>query len=487
MEIYNGYERLPRNYSLLTDEYEYSMSNAYLLSNKENEEAVFDIFFRVIPNKGGYAVMAGIDKVIEYIKNLKFGETEINYLKRKGYSQGFIEYMRNFKFTGSIYAIPDGTPVFPNEPILTVKAPLIEAQIIETALLSIINGAMEHATGARRIIEATPKGIKVMEFGSRRADGLEASIDSAIYGIMAGCAGTSNVMAADMLNITALGTQAHSWVQSFDNEYEAFLTYAKMYPNNCILLVDTIDTLKSGVPNAIKVFEYMKEHNMPTNHIGIRIDSGDLAYTSKEARRMLNEAGFREATICLSNGLTAETIESLTKQGACFDSLGVGDNISKPNGRMGCVYKEVALEVNGVLIPKIKISGTAEKTTNPGYKKLYRAFDKKTGHALADIISIPGQAISKDNLIIIDTVNFSNSKKIGNFELVELQKPIFIDGKLVYEDPTITQKQLYCEEQMQRIYPETKRLEMPQIYHVAGTEEYIDLKNSLMLQLKKGL
>ncbi len=487
MEIYNGYERLPRNYSLLTDEYEYSMSNAYLLSKKEDEEAVFDIFFRKIPNEGGYAVMAGIDKVIEYIKNLKFGETEINYLKRKGYSEEFINYMKNFRFTGSIYAIPDGTPVFPNEPIVTVKAPLIEAQIIETALLSIINGAMEHATGARRIIESTPKGIKVMEFGSRRADGLEASIDSAIYGIMAGCAGTSNVMAADMLNIAALGTQAHSWVQSFDSEYEAFLTYAKMYPNNCILLVDTIDTLKSGVPNAIKVFEYMKEHTMPTNHIGIRIDSGDLAYTSKEARRMLNEAGFGEATICLSNGLTAETIESLVKQGACFDSLGVGDNISKPNGRMGCVYKEVALEVNGVLIPKIKISGTAEKTTNPGYKKLYRAFSKKTGRALADIISIPGQNITKDNLIIIDTVNFSNSKRIENFELVELQKPIFINGELVYEDPNIIQKQLYCEEQMQKIYPETKRLEMPQIYHVAGTEEYIELKNNLVLQLKRNL
>lgn len=316
MKIYNGYERLARNYTLMTDEYEFSMGNGYLINAKQNEEAVFDVFFRKIPNGGGYAVMAGIDKLIPFIQNLKFDERALEYFQRKGYPKEFITYLKNFKFTGSISAIPDGTPVFPNEPLVTVKAPLIEAQIIETALLSIINGAMEHATGARRIIEATPKNVGVMEFGARRADGCEAAIDASIYGIMAGCTGTSNVIAADMLNMKAMGTQAHSWIESYPTEYEAFLSYAKVYPNNCILLVDTIDTLKSGVPNAIKTFKYMKEHNINTDNIGIRIDSGDLAYLSKEARKMMDNAGFPQAKICLSNGLTAETIESLIAEGA---------------------------------------------------------------------------------------------------------------------------------------------------------------------------
>lgn len=283
--------------------------------------------------------------------------------------------------------MPDGTPVFPNEPLVTIKAPIIESQIIETAVLSIINGAMEHATGARRIIEATPKNVPVMEFGSRRADGCEAAIDASIYGIMAGCKGTSNIIAAQMLNKKALGTMAHSFIESFDSELEAFITYAKIYPNNCILLVDTYDTLKSGIPSAIKTFEYMKEAGLPLDNIGIRIDSGDLAYLSKEARRMLDNAGFPQAKICLSNGLTAEAIENLIKDGAKFDSLGVGDNISKPEGRMGCVYKEVALNEKGIWIPKIKLSNDAIKIVNPDYKKLYRAFDKDTGLAIADVIT----------------------------------------------------------------------------------------------------
>ena len=249
----NEINRLPRNYTLLTDEYEFTMSETYFKNKKEKEKAVFDIFFRKVPNEGGYAIMAGLDKVIEYIKNLHFGEREIAYLERRGYDKDFIEYLKNFKFTGNVYAIPDGTPVFPNEPIVTIEAPIIEAQIVETALLSIVNGAMEHATGARRIVEATPKNVPIMEFGSRRADGLEAAIDASLYGIMAGCAGTSNALAADMIGESALGTQAHSYIESFEDEYEAFLAYAKAYPNNCLLLVDTIDTLQSGVKNAIRV------------------------------------------------------------------------------------------------------------------------------------------------------------------------------------------------------------------------------------------
>ena len=485
MKIYNGYERLPRNYTIMTDEYEMTMANGYLINGKQNQEAVFDVFFRKIPNGGGYAIMAGLDKIIPFIQNFKFDERALDYFRRKGYQEEFINYLKNFKFTGDIYAIPDGTPVFPNEPIITVKAPLIEAQIVETAILSMVNGAMEHATGARRIVEATPSNVGIMEFGARRADGCEAAIDSSIYGIMSGCIGTSNIIAADMLNMKAMGTQAHSWIESYPTEYEAFLSYAKVYPDNCILLVDTLDTLKSGIPNAIKVFQYMKENNMNTNNIGIRIDSGDLAYLSKEARRMLDEAGFPEAKICLSNGLTAETIESLINQGAKFDSLGVGDNISKPNGRMGCVYKEVALNEDGIWVPKIKLSNDTIKIINPDHKKLYRAYDKKTGFAIADIMSRKDEKLDKKSLTIISTTDYFKRTTIEDFDLVELQKPIFIKGKLVYDDPDIIEKRKYCDEQMKKLYPEVKRIKMPHEYYVDGTEEYIDFKNDMIMNVTK--
>lgn len=484
MKIYNGYKRLNENYTLLTDDYEYKMSYGYLVNNKQNEEVVFDLFFRKVPNNGGYAVMAGLDKVIEFIKDIRFDERAINYFERNNYNKELIEYLRNFKFTGDIYAIPDGTPVFPNEPLITIKAPLIEAQLIETALLALVNGAMEHATGARRIIEVVPSNVKVMEFGARRADGLDAANDSSIYGIMAGCVGTSNCMAADMLNKVGIGTMAHSFIESFDNELDAFIAFAKAYPNNCILLVDTYDTLRSGVPNAIKTFNFMKENGLPVDNIGIRIDSGDLTYLSKEARRMLDEAGFPQAKICLSNGLTAETIENLIIQGAKFDTLGVGDNISKPEGRMGCVYKEVALKQDGKWIPKIKLSNDTIKIVNPGFKKLYRAYDKDTGYAIADIMTLEDQKISTDNLLIISPKDYLKSKTIDNFNLVELQKPIFINGKLVYNDPNIDKKREYCNKQMATIYPEVKRTKMPHEYYVDGTKEYVDYKNNLIIETK---
>ncbi len=485
MITFNGHERLSRNYTLMSDEYEFTMANGYLNNHKENEEAVFDIFFRKVPNQGGYAIMAGLDKVIPYIENLKFGEQELDYFRRKGYPEEFIEYLRNFKFHGDIYAVPDGTPVFPNEPIVTVKAPLIEAQIVETALLSIVNGAMEHATGARRIIEAVPKGVGVMEFGARRADGTEAAIDASIYGIMAGCVGTSNMLAADMLNMKGMGTQAHSWIESYESELEAFKAYARTYPNNCILLVDTIDTLRSGIPNAIKTFEYMKENGLPVDHIGIRIDSGDLAYLSKETRKMLDNAGFPQAKICLSNGLTAETIETLINQGAKFDSLGVGDNISKPEGRMGCVYKEVALNTNGTWEPKIKLSNDTIKIVNPGYKKLYRAYDKETGYAIADIMDLYDKEIQKHDLNIVSVTDYLKQTTINDFDLVELQKPIFVNGERVYDDPDIMEKRTYCNEQMQTLYPEVKRTNMPSEYYVDGTEEYVNFKNDLIQKTRK--
>lgn len=487
MKIYNGYKRLNENYSILSDAYEHTMGNGYLLSNKANQVAVFDAFFRKVPNGGGYAIMAGLDKIIEYIQNLHFGERELNYFRRWGFSKEFINYLENFKFTGDIYAIPDGTPVFPNEPLITVKAPLIEAQIIETILLNMLNGAMEHATGARVVVEAAPEGVGVMEFGARRADGQDAANDASIYGIMAGCIGTSNMMAADMLNMKAMGTMAHSWVESFPTEYDAFMTYAGIYPDNCMLLVDTYNTLKSGVPNAIKVFNKMKELGFNTNNIGIRIDSGNLVYLSKEARRMMDEAGFPQAKICLSNGLNARSISDLVRDGAKFDILGVGDNISKPAGRMGCVYKEVALEENGELVPKIKLSEDAIKIVNPGFKKLYRAYDKDTGFAIADIMTREGEKITRDNLKIVSPIDDLKNRTITNFDLIELQKPIFVNGELVYDDPDIREKITYCDSQMATLYPEVKSVNMPEEYHVSGTEDYVGFKRQLIRKTRESV
>lgn len=485
MKIVNGYERLPRNYSLLSDHYEHTMGQGYLLDGKKDEIAGFDVFFRKVPNNGGYAIMAGVDKVISYIEDLHFGEKELRYFKKAGFTDEYIEYLRNFKFTGMIKAIPDGTPVFPNEPLITVIAPIIEAQLVETAILSHINGAMEHATGARRIIEATPKGVGVMEFGARRADGTEAAIDASLYGMMAGCIGTSNDIAANMVNKVGIGTMAHSWIESYPDELTAFKAFASIYPENCILLVDTYDTLRSGVPNAIKTFRWMEENGIPTDKIGIRIDSGDLAYLSKEARKMFESAGYPQTKICLSNGLTAETIETLIAQGAEFDSLGVGDNISKPEGRMGCVYKEIALKENGEWIPKIKLSEDAIKIVNPDIKNLYRAYDKETGYAVADIMVRAGQEIKSEDLIIVSTTDYLKRKRITDFTLVPLQQTIFEAGELVFDDPDLDTTIAYCEAQMATIYPEVKRTLNPHNYHVSGTEEYVNFKNDMISEHRK--
>lgn len=484
MKLEDGYVRLNKNYSMLTDQYELNMANSYFESGMKDTVGVFDVFFRKVPSNGGYALMAGVDKVIEYINNLKFNDNDLAYFKSLGYGEEFINYLKDFKFTGNIYAIPDGTPVFPNEPILTVEAPLIEAQIIETAVLSLLNGAMEHATGARRIIEATPKNVKVMEFGARRADGLDAAIDASLYGVMAGCSGTSNVIAANMIGQKALGTQAHSYIESFDSEYEAFLAYAKSYPNETLLLVDTYDTLRSGIPNAIRV---AKEYLIPNGYRlkGIRIDSGDLAYLSKMARKMLDDAGLNDATICLSNGLNANTIRSLTEQGARFDSLGVGDNISKPEGRMGCVYKEVAILDGDKRIPKIKVSEDPIKTINPDFKDLYRLYDNETGYALADVMVRRGEKLSMDNLLIIDLKGFINQRVLNNFRTECLQKEIFVNGKQVFEDLSINELKEYVDMQMSTIYPEVKREVNPHVYNVSGTNHYADFKKEMIGKVKR--
>ena len=481
----NNFKRLPRNYTMLTDWYEFMMADGYELMGKGNEEVAFDVFFRKVPNDGGYSVMAGVDKMIEYIQNLRFEEEDINFLKLNGMSEKILAKLKDFQFHGTIKAIPDGTPVFPNEPLITVKAPIIEAQVIETALLSLINGAMEHATGARRIIEAVPKNVPVMEFGARRADGVEAAIDSSIYGVMAGCAGTSNTLVAKVMGMKPLGTMAHSFVETFDDELDAFKAFASKHPENATLLVDTYDTLRSGVPNAIKTFNWMKQNNIPVEHIGIRIDSGDLAYLSKESRKMLDAAGYQNAKICLSNGLTAEVIEALIRQGAVFDSLGVGDNISKPNGRMGCVYKEVAIKKDGKWLPKIKLSNDTIKIVNPFYKRLYRAYDNKTGYALADVMVEDGKGIDKNNLLLISPQDRLKNSVIDDFNLVEIQKEIFKDGVLVYNDPSLLEKKAYCESEMNKLYPEIRRELNPHEYRVSGTKEYVDSKEELIRDVKE--
>ena len=496
MKIYNGYERTARDYTLLTDEYEFTMAYGYLKAGKNRQEAVFDIFFRKIPNDGGYLVMAGVDKLIEFIKKFQFNDWNIAYFERNNYPKDFIDNIKKIqRFTGDIYAVPDGTPVFPNEPVVTIKGPLEEVQLLETAFLAILNGAVSHSTAARRIIESVPKNTQVldlpqknitsMEFGARRADGEEAAIDASLYAIMAGFSGTSNIIAADMLNIKAMGTMAHSWVESFPSEFEAFKCFAEIFPEKCILLVDTYDTLRSGLPNAIKTFQYMKEKGIDTNHIGIRIDSGDLAYLTKEARKMLNSAGFPQATICISNALDAFKIENLIAHGAQFDSIGVGENVSKPDGNISFVDKLVAIQENGIWTPTIKLSNDTIKIINPDYKNLYRAYDKNTGYAIADVMARRGETMPKDNLLIVSPTDPTKRRVINDYELVPLQIPIFLNGELVYEDKDVFKIQQSCNDEMARLCPEIRRTIKPQEYDVAGTENYVNLRTETIGKIRK--
>lgn len=474
-----------RNLTMMTDFYELTMSQAYFKAGKKDEETVFDAFFRKNPLGGGYGVMGGLDKIIDFISNAHFNEEDISYLRSTGqFTEDFLEYLRNFKFTGSIYAIPDGTPVFGNEPVVTVKAPIIEAQIIETILLSYLNENICFTTAARRQVEAA-KPVGIMEFGARRAMGPEAAVDASKCAIIAGCIGTSNVLAGQIYNLPVMGTMAHSLITEADSEYEAFLNYAKAYPNNCILLVDTYDVLRSGVPNAIRI---AKEYLIPNGYQlkGIRIDSGDLAYLSKEAKRMFVEAGLPDVKICLSNGLNEKTIKSLREQGAVMDSIGLGDNIVLPDkARVGCVYKNVAVKQNGKFISRIKVSNDAAKAINPGYKKVYRFYDMKTGYALGDVLALYEENIPKDEFTLIDPLNEHNTLTIKDYVVRELQETIFEDGKLVYHDPSIKEKQAYCEEQMATLYPEVKRSENPHGYYVDLTRKLLQLKKELIKLAKE--
>lgn len=470
------------NLTLLVDFYELTMANGYFESGMENQIAYFDMFFRRVPDEGGFAIMAGLEQLIEYLKNLTFTEEDIEYLRSKElFSENFLNYLKNFKFACDIYAIPEGTPIFPNEPILTVRGPIIQAQFIETMILLSINHQSLIATKSNRIVRAA-QGRPVLELGARRAQGADGAILGARAAYIGGCKGTACTISDRDFNVPALGTMAHSWVQTFDSEYEAFKRYAELYPDNCTLLVDTYNTLKQGVPNAIKVF---KEVLIPNGHQpgAIRIDSGDAAYLSKKARKLLDEAGLTEAKIVISNSLDEYIIKDLLIQNAPIDSFGVGERLitSKTEPVFGGVYKIVAVEKNGQMIPKIKISNNIEKITNPGAKQVFRLYDRDTNKAIADVISLAHETIDDTKpYTIFDPEHTWKRKEITNFMARPLLTPIFLNGECVYESPSLEDIVTYSKEQIETLWEEVLRFEKPHRYYVDLSEELWTLKTELL-------
>ena len=469
------------NKTMMSDYYELTMAQTYFDAGKKDEIAYFDVFFRTNPFNGGYAISNGLDNIIEYVNNLKFEEEDINYLDSKGcFSKEFLDYLSNFKFTGSIYSMPDGTPVFPNEPVITIKAPIIEAQIIETAVLANFNHGTLVSTAAKRITNEA-KGIPVMEFGARRARGVDSAIEASKYAYIGGCAGTSNTYAANKYDIPALGTMAHSMIEAFDSEYEAFLAYAKSNPNNCTFLVDTYDVLKSGIPNAIKVAkEYLEPNGYKMK--GIRIDSGDLIYLSKAARQMLDDAGFIDASICLSNGLNEYTIRDYLNKGAKVNSIGAGDNIAASKERVNGVYKLVAIEKEGTIIPKIKVSEDTVKTINPGYKKVYRFYDEDTNKVLGDVITMHDEVIPLDSYTLVSDKDPWKKMTITDYRVKELQIPIFVDGKYIYEEPNIHERKRYCDSEFEKLTDRITDISNPHTYYVDLSEKERELKEYMLYE-----
>jgi len=466
------------NMTMLTDFYEIAMANGYFESGMKDEIAYFDMFFRVIPDKGGFAITAGLEQVIRYMQSLKFTEEDIEYLRSKDcFSEGFLAYLKNFHFECDVWAIPEGTPVFPYEPIVTVRGPVIQAQFLETMVLLLINHQSLIATKASRIVRAA-KGRPVMEFGTRRAHGPSAAIYGARAAYIGGCSGTACTISDRDMGVTGLGTMAHSWVQMFPSEYEAFKAYASIYPDNCVLLVDTYNVLKSGIPTAIKVFREMKPEKM-----GIRIDSGDVSYLTKKARAMLDAEGLQDCSIVISNSLDEYIIQDILLEGACIDSFGVGERMitAKSDPVFGGVYKLAALEKNGVIIPKMKISENIEKITNPGFKSLYRLFDKDTHHAIADVITLNDEAAPEgDAYEIFDPQAVWKRKKLNNFYAKNLRRQIFRHGELVYDMPSLEEIKDYCAGQIAGMWEEMRRFENPQTYYVDLSPKLWDLKNQLL-------
>ncbi len=466
------------NMTMLTDFYELTMANGYFEKGFEKQIAYFDMFFRRIPDGGGFAIVAGLEQVIHYLEKMKFDEDDLDFLRKKGrFSEGFLQYLRDFKFECDLWAIPEGTPIFPGEPVLTVRGPVIQAQFIETILLLLINHQSLIATKANRIVRAA-KGRGIMEFGTRRAHGPSSAIYGARAAYIGGCVGTACAMADKEFQIPALGTMAHSWVQMFDCEYEAFRAFAELYPDNCVLLVDTYNVLKSGVPNAIKVFKEIRPKAM-----GIRIDSGDVTYLTKRARVMLDEAGLSECKIVISNSFDEYLIRDVINQGAKIDSFGVGERLitARSEPVFGGVYKMVATEKDGEIIPKIKISENIEKITNPGFKTLFRLYDKDSGKAIADVITLDHENIPNgSDYEIFDPQFIWKRKTVSNFEAKNLRRQIFDKGRLVYELPAIGEIKEYCQKQILTLWDEILRFENPHEYYVDLSKELWDLKNRLI-------
>ena len=477
------------NLAMLCDFYEFTMSNGFFKNGFYKKTVYFDLFYRSVPDNGGFAIACGLEQLVEYIKDLHFDNEDIEYLRSKNlFDEEFLNYLSDFKFKGDIYAVPEGTPIFPNEPIVTVKAPAIEAQLIETYALLCINHQSLIATKANRIVRAS-QGRTVLEFGSRRAQGKDGAILGARASYIGGCKGTACTISDQIYSVPASGTMAHAWVQMFDTEYEAFKTYCEMYPNNTTLLVDTYNTLESGIPNAIKAFKEILVPKGITN-FGIRLDSGDISYLSKKARKMLDEAGLHNCKIVASNSLDEFLIRDLMLQGAKIDIFGVGERLvtSKSSPVFGGVYKLVALENNGEIVPKIKISENIAKITNPHFKKVYRLFDRESGKALADQICVYDETIDDSKPYkIFDQEATWKTKTIKNFYAKPLLEIIFKDGKLVYDLPKINDIQTYCQQQIDTLWDEVKRFENPHKYYVDLSEKLWNIKNQLLKENKQSI
>ena len=480
-----------QNLTLLTDLYELTMMQGYFKNKDQNETVIFDAFYRNNPYDGGFAISAGLEQLIQYVKELHFEDEDIAYLASLGiFGQDFLDYLRDFKFTGDIYAIPEGTVIFPREPIVKVIAPIMQAQLVETAILNIINHQSLIATKAARVCYAA-HGDGIMEFGLRRAQGPDAGIYGARAAVIGGCIGTSNVLCGQLFDVPVKGTHAHSWIMSFPDEYTAFKTYAKMYPSACILLVDTYDTLKSGVPNAIKVFTEMREAGIPLTYYGIRLDSGDLAYLSKKARKMLDEAGFPDAVISASNDLDEILIQSLKDQGAAITSWGVGTHLitSKDCPSFGGVYKLAAIMgKDGKFIPKIKLSENSEKITNPGNKTIYRIYEKETGKIKADLICLVDENFDESQkLMLFDPIEPWKKTMLagGSYTLRELMVPIYKYGECCYTSPKVMDIRDYCQEELNTLWDETRRLVNPHKVYVDLSSKLYDIKISLLDQISK--
>ena len=475
---------------MLCDFYELTMANGYFLTGKKDTISYFDVFFRSIPDKGGFAIAAGLQDVVEYIQALRFTEEDIAYLRSKGlFDEGFLDYLRGFRFTGDIWAIPEGTPVFPSEPILTVRAPAIEAQFIETYVLLALNHQSLIATKANRIVRAA-EGRTVLEFGSRRAQGASGAVNGARACYIGGVHGTACTISDERYGVPAGGTMAHSWVQMFDSQYEAFKRYCEIYPHNATLLVDTYNTLRSGIPDAIRAFNEVLRP-LGITRCGIRIDSGDMAYLTRKAREMLDEAGWTECKISVSNSLDEYIIKDILAQGARIDLFGVGERMitAKSEPVFGGVYKVCAVEnAAGEIVPKIKVSENVGKITNPHYKKLWRFYGRDTGKAIADYLSVYDETVDDSgDFEIFDPEAVWKRKTVYNFEARELQVPIFQSGKLVYKLPELNEIRAYCAAQVDTLWDEVKRFDNPHSYYVDLSQKLWDIKQSMLVQAGKRL